>query len=171
MNNILKVFVFLLVISGTNFAFSHTVKFGHIDFGALIQIMPEKATAEEEFANFQNELEEVLAEMQEDYNTKLMELEQFNNDPSVVKRNAKLEELQDLQKRLNNFRTSAEQQASQRYQELLTPIFEKANKTIETVAREQGLIYVFDSGTQLLAYKSRESTDILPMVKEKMGID
>ena len=171
MKNLSKIFVILLLTVIVISANAQKPKFGHIDLGALIEIMPERATAEKEFNEFQNELEEVLAGMEEEYNTKRMQLEQFNNTTSMVKRNAKLSEIQGLQRRIENFRATAEQQASQKYQSLLKPIFDKANKAIETVAQQQGLIYVFDSGPQVIMYKSGESIDILPLVKKELGIN
>jgi len=66
---------------------------------------------------------------------------------------------------------SAQQQLQQKQAELLTPVFDKAEAAIEEVAKEQGLIYVFDVGPQVVLYKSNQSVDILPMVKQKLGIN
>jgi len=49
-------------------------------------------------------------------------------------------------------------------------LYEKVTGAVEEVARELGLIYVFDTGTNVLLYKSNQSADLLPMVKEKLGI-
>jgi outer membrane protein len=171
MRKLYKIQVLFVLFVFTNYAYSQTVKFGHIDLGALIQIMPERIQAEKEYNDFEKELQEVLDGMQQEYNTKLMQLEQFNNNPSEVKRNAKLNELQSIQKRIEKFQLTAQQQASKKYQDLLKPIFDKANKAIEEVALKQGLVYVFDSGTDFLMYKSQKSVDIFPMVKKQLGIE
>ncbi|MCD6355563.1 MAG: OmpH family outer membrane protein, partial [Prolixibacteraceae bacterium] len=54
--------------------------------------------------------------------------------------------------------------------ELLQPVFDKAEKAIAEVAKEKGLIYVFDIGPKVVLYKSNQSIDIMPMVKAKLGI-
>ena len=61
----------------------------------------------------------------------------------------------------------------QKQGELLKPVFEKAEKAIEEVAKEKGLIYVFDSGVgnRTILYKSNQSIDLLPLVKAKLGIN
>jgi outer membrane protein len=58
----------------------------------------------------------------------------------------------------------------QKQGELLQPVFTKAEKAIEDVAKEKGLLYVFDIGPKVILYKSNESMDILPFVKTKLGI-
>lgn len=168
LSKIITLVLFFLFITNVN---SQTVKFGHIDLGAVIEIMPERATAEKEFSDFQKDLEEVFAEMQQNYTTKLMELEQFNDGASEVKRNAKLTDLQSLQRRIQNYEATAQQQSEQKYQKLLNPIFEKAIKAVEEVAAQQGLIYVFDAGADVVLYKSSQSVDIFPLVKKQLGIN
>lgn len=149
---------------------AQSLKFGHIDLQALVQLMPERATAETEFNSFQSELEDVLAEMQQNYQQKLQELEQLGEDASEVKRNAKITELQDIQQRIQNYQMTAQQQLQQKQAELLQPVFDKAENAIGEVAKEQSLLYVFDVGSNVVLYKSNQSLDILPMVKEKLGI-
>jgi outer membrane protein len=174
MRNLVKLFaVMLFTVSAVTVTNAQTLKFGHIDLQALVQVMPERAAAEEEFNKFQGELEEILGEMQQDYNTKLSEFEQMGSDISEIKRNAKVAEIQDIQQRIQNYQVTAQQQIQQKQNELLAPVFEKAENAIEEVAKEKGLIYVFDSGqgNRTILYKSNQSLDILPLVKAKMGIE
>jgi len=126
---------------------AQTLKFGHIDLQALLQVMPERETTETEFTKFQTELEDILGEMQTDYQTKLRELEQLGEEVSELKRNAKISELQNLNERIQGFQQNAQQQIQQKYQELLNPLYEKAQEAINEVAREQELMYVFETGT------------------------
>jgi outer membrane protein len=174
MRNLVKLFaVMLFTVSAVTVANAQTLKFGHIDLQALVQVMPERAAAEEEFNTFQGELEEILGEMQQDYQTKLSEFEQMGSDISEIKRNAKVAEIQDIQQRIQNYQVTAQQQIQQKQNELLAPVFEKAENAIEEVAKEKGLIYVFDSGqgNRTILYKSNQSLDILPLVKTKLGIE
>jgi outer membrane protein len=136
------------------------------------QVMPERTAAEAEFNTFQGELEEILGEMQKDYQAKLGEFEAMGEEVSDIKRNAKIAEIQDVQQRIQNYQVTAQQQVQQKQAELLGPVFDKAEKAIEDVAKEQGLIYVFDSGAgnRTILYKSNQSVDVLPLVKAKLGI-
>lgn len=150
---------------------AQTLKFGHIDLQALIQVMPERETVETEFTKFQTDLEEILGEMQTDYQTKLGELEQMDENVSELKRDSKISELQNLSERIQGFQQNAQQQIQQKYQELLNPLYEKAQKTINEVAREQDLMYVFETSSNVVLYKSNQSIDLFPLVKQKLGIE
>ena len=65
MKNLLKLTTILTIALVTSVTVTaQTPKFGHIDLQALIQVMPERATAETVFNQFQSDIEEVYTEMQ-----------------------------------------------------------------------------------------------------------
>jgi len=171
MRNLMKLFTLLVFVGVSASAGAQDLKFGHIDLQAVVQLMPERATAETEFNTFQTDLEDVFAEMQQNYQQKLQELEQLGEEVSEVRRNAKITELQELQQRMQNYQQTAQQQMQQKQAQLLQPVFDKAEAAIATVAKEQGLIYVFDAGAGVVLYKSNKSMDLLPLVKIELGIE
>lgn len=158
----------LLLIVVTASVNAQTLKFGHIDLNALIQVMPERATAEAEYTKFQGELGDVYDELQRDYQAKMTEFENLGADVSEVRRNEKVKDIQNLTQRIQDYEQTANLQMQQKQTELMQPIYDKAQAAIEEVAKEQGLIYVFEANS--LLYKSNQSTDILPVVKQKLGI-
>ena len=168
MRNLMKIAAVMFLIVASVAVSAQTPKFGHIDLQGLVQIMPERAIAEAGFNTFQTELEEILEEMQKNYQAKLMELEQLGEDVSEIKRNAKIGELQDIQQRTQQYTQNAQGQLQQKQAELLKPVYDKAQAAIEEVAKEKGLLYVFEVNS--LLYKSNESLDVLPLVKTKLGI-
>ena len=170
MRKLIKLFVVLVFAVTAVSANGQNLKFGHIDLQGLVQLMPERAKAESDFTTFQGDLEEVFGEMQQNYQQKLTELEKLGEETSEVKRNAKIAELQELQQRIQNYQATANQQLQQKQAEVLEPVFDKAEKAIEEVAKEQGLLYVFDTGTRVVLYKSNQSIDLLPLVKKKLNI-
>ena len=169
MRNLLKIAAVMLLVVASTAINAQTLKFGHIDLEALIQVMPESATAQVELENFQKDLEDVLAELYDGYQQRISEFEQLGTDASEVRRNAKITEIQELSTRIDNFRNNATQQIEQKRAELIQPILSKAEAAIEETAKAQGLIYVFD--TNSLFYKSNSSIDVLPLVREKLGIN
>lgn len=168
MRNLIKITAILFFVIATAGASAQTPKFGHVDLQALIQVMPDRAKAETEFNKFQTDLEDIFGEMQKDYQTKLSELEQMGDSVSEIKRNAKISELQDMQQRIQNYQQNANTQLQQKNTEIMKPIYDKAQAAIGEVAKEKGLIYVFEVNSVL--YKSTESVDLLPLVKTKLGI-
>jgi outer membrane protein len=98
------------------------------------------------------------------------EFEKLGTDASEIKKNAKIAEIQDMQQRIQNYQQTAQGQLQQKQTEVLKPVFDKAEAAIGEVAKEKGLIYVFDIGTKVVLYKSNESMDVFPLVKTKLGI-
>lgn len=170
MKNLMKFMAVALFVVAAVSASAQAPKFGHIDLQALIQVMPERTTAETEFNAVQSEMEDILGEMQKDLQTKMTDFEKLGETASEMKKNAKITEIQDIQQRIQNYQQTASQQLQQKQAELLQPVFDKAEKAIEEVAKENGLMYVFDTGSKVVLYKSNQSVDLLPLVKTKLGI-
>ena len=170
MRNLMKFAAVLLFIGITASANAQTPKFGHIDLQALIQIMPERAAAETQFNAFQSDLEDIFGEMQKDLQAKMTDFEAMGDSASEIKKNAKIAEIQDMQQRIQNYQQTAQAQLQQKQTEVLKPVFDKAEAAIGEVAKEKGLLYVFDIGTKVVLYKSNDSMDVLPLVKTKLGI-
>ncbi len=145
-------------------------KFGHIDLQAIVRIMPEYTAAGEEVNKFTSELEDVIGEMNKELQTKYAEFEQLGADVSEVMKTAKITDIQDIQQKIQTYQQTAQQQLQQKQGELLQPVFTKAEEAIAEVAKEKGLIYVFDVGQKIVLYKSNESLDLFPLVKAKLGI-
>ena len=168
MKSVFKICLVAILLFSAGMVKAQTYKFAHIDSQALIQAMPETAAAQKTLEQQAKGLEDQLASMQKEFQTKLAEYTQKGDSLTDIVRSAKEEDLQNLQQRIQTFNQSAQQKLQQKQAELMQPIFDKANQTIEIVAKEQGVIYVFDSNAVL--YKSNQSIDLLPLVKTKLGI-
>lgn len=145
------------------------LKFGHIDTQTLLADMPEKLAAEktlqDEATKLEEQLQRMTNELQQKYNEYITKRDSL---PELIKA-TKEKEIQDDDQRLQSFRQMAQQSLAQKEQQLLTPIIEKVQKAIDEVGAELGLVYVFDMGSQVILYKSEQSTDIAPFVKKKLG--
>lgn len=172
MRNVSKFLAVVSFILIAGIATGQDFKFGHIDLQAVIQLMPERAKAEADYTKHIEELEGQLGTMQKEYETKLNEYIQKRDSLSELVRSAREADIQDLQQRIQNFQTIAQQQIQQKQAELLRPVFEKAQKAVQDVGKERGLIYIFDVSGELgtVLYRSTESLDVLPFVKQKLGI-
>lgn len=171
MRNLMRIFtvVSFVLIAGVAMG---QAKFGHIDLQALIQLMPERAKAETDYSKQIEDLEAQLGTMQKELETKWNDYMQKRDSLSDIVKSARESEIQDLQQRIQNFQAIAQQQLQQKQNEMLKPIFEKAQKAVAEVGKEKGLIYVFDVSGELgtVLYRSNESLDVMPLVKQKLGI-
>ncbi len=170
MKSVLKICVLGILLFSASFANAQAPKFGHIDLQALIQVMPERATAEKQFTAYQKELEDALAIMQKEFQTKYMEYATKRDSLSETVRKMKEEDLNAMNERIQTYQSSASQQLQTKQGDLLKPVFEKADKAVKEVGAEKGLIYVFDMSSRVILYNSKESLDLLPLAKAKLGI-
>ena len=170
MKNVFKVFIVGVLLFSVSFAKAQTPKFGHIDFQALVQVMPERADAEKKFTAYQKELEDALGVMQKEFQTLYMEYAQKKDSLTETVRKMKEDDLNAKSERIQTYQQNAQQQLQAKQAELLKPVFDKAEKAVKDVGLEKGLIYVFDMSSRVILYNSKESVDILPFVKTKLGI-
>ena len=170
MKSVFKICVLGILLLSAGFANAQTPKFGHIDLGALVQIMPERATAEKQFVAYQKELEDALGIMQKEFQTIYLEYAQKKDSMTETVRKMKEDDLNAKNERIQTYQQSAQQQLQTKQQELMKPVLDKADKAVKEVGAEKGLIYVFDMSSRVILYNSKESIDLLPLVKTKLGI-
>lgn len=170
MKSVFKICVLGILLFSAGIANAQTPKFGHIDLQALYQIMPERAVGEKQFLAYQKELEDALGMMQKEAQTKYVEFLAKRDSLSETIRKMKEDDLNLMNERIQNYQQSAQQQMQTKQAEIFKPMLEKADKAVKEVGAEKGLVYVFDMSSRVILYNSKESLDLLPLVKVKMAI-
>ena len=165
MKKILLVII-ALVIAAPTFA---QQKFGHIDSAALLELMPEKAQAEKELEAFAKEFQTALEAMAKEYESKVASFQQTEKDMIPTVRNTKVREISELERRIQEFQTQAQEEIGKKEQDVLTPIIEKARKAIDDVAVAKSYTYIFDNSQGMLLY-AKDSEDVMADVKAKHGL-
>jgi outer membrane protein len=170
MRHLLSVITFSLLLLVGASASAQTLKFGHIDFQQLVQGMTEYDTAQKAMAKLQTDLESQLSVMQKEYQTKGQEYVALVKQANVTDaiRQAKEADIQSLQERISTFQQSAQDNLQKEQTKQMQPVVEKARKAVSDVAKEQGLIYVFDAPS-ILYFDAALSVDILAAAKSKVG--
>ena len=143
-------------------------KFGHVSSEALLQAMPEYDSAQLKLQELQQHYELEIERIQVEINKKIEEFNQNEATMSELIKEAKASEVQELQMRLQNYSQTAQQDLQQQSQIIIQPVMEKARGAIDEVAKEHGLIYVFDISQGNPVYTSEESLDMLPLVKARL---
>jgi outer membrane protein len=166
MKKITKTIAFILIGLAIN-TVAVAQKVAHIQLDSLITLMPESKKALDMAQEYGKQLEKEITAMQTEFQTKLTDYQTNQASYSDLVRKSKEEDLQGLQQRIEAFREQASQDYQKKYNELSKPIYEKAKKGIEAVAKENSYKYVLDTSTGLVLY-SEASDDILPIVKKKL---
>ena len=168
-----KLFKVALVAIGMLFAgnFAHAqVKIGYVNFGAIITTMPEYKTVKSQIDIYQKQFIDQLQVMNTELQTKGKEFTAQQATMTDAVRSAKQTELQDIQKRMQDFEANAQQQVDAKSNELIKPLTDKARAAVNAVAKEKGYTYVFDSSQGSPMIVSPEGDDLLVAVKAKMAI-
>jgi outer membrane protein len=144
-------------------------KVAHLNYDSLINLMPETKTASEAANNYLKGLEAELVAMQTELESKYKDYQAKEAGMSEFLKKTKQEDLQQLQKRIQEFQQKAEADFRIRQNELTTPIMMKAKKGIEMAAKDGGFRYVVDTSpgrTSILF--SEPGDDLLQAVKKKL---
>lgn len=151
-------------------------KLAHLNSAQIIEAMPEVKTARTTLETIQKAKQADIEKMISEYQTKLKAAQDKEKTMSeankeVVGKELQVMggELQDLEKRITEARTKAQQELEAKNAELFNPIQVKADNAIKAVSKEKGFAYVFDTANQSLVYWDG-GDDITDAVKAKLGI-
>ena len=150
-------------------AFAQSLKFAHVNFNELVQLMPEMDSARVQMDASQKEIQETYQSMIEEYNAKYTEYGEKQATWTQSVRESKEREIMSIQTRIQEFEQSSQQDIAQMQNTLMAPIYQKAQEAVNSLAKAQGFIYVFDS-SQLLYIDSAQSTDLTPSASEALNI-
>ena len=145
-------------------------KWGHIKMDELIPSMAEYDSARVQLERFGLSLEKEIDFMTVELNKMQEDLEKNKANLNDLVRHSREQDLMLRYQRLQSFQQDAQERYQMESEKLLQPVFEKATKAIEAVAKEQGITYVINDNPQLLFYKGTGSIDLLPAVKAHLGI-
>lgn len=167
-----KFIIYLFVVFASTYLTvnAQTLKFGHIDSQKLLELMPQRDSAMKVLQKEYDDTQQILDGMQVELNKKYQKYLESSDSLSSIAKKTKEQEMQDLQQRIQNYQQTAQDELQKRETSLFNPIMDKAKKLIEEVAKENQLIYVFDTSAGVVLYQSDKSIDILPLVKKKLGI-
>ena len=151
-----------------NFAQAQT-KIGYINFQSLVGQMPEAKTVKSQIDIYSKTFIDQLTVMNNELQTKGQAYQTQSATMTDAARSAKQNELQDLQKRIQDYNNTAQQQVEAKSNELSKPLIDKARTAVSSVAKEKGYTYVFDS-SQITLIVSPEGDDLGVAAKSKLGI-
>lgn len=166
MKNLVKTIAVVALTVGS-FAVAQAQKIAHLSLDSLITIMPESKIAQEVAQKYLKDLETQVATMDAELQNKYGEYMKNKDTYSALVASTKEQELQDLNKRIEDFKGQAQQDYQRKYSELSKPIYDKAKKAIDAVAKENSYKYVLDTSTGNVLY-SEAADDITSLVKKKL---
>lgn len=142
-------------------------KIGHVNLDSLIALMPEFKTAKEKSEAKLKSLENFLMNLKNEYDQKVQKAQTDYNNMSDLERKNLEEELAGMQQRIQSRQAEAQNEYQVYNNNMLKPIYDKAKKAIEKVAKDNSYKYIFDTTAGNVLY-SEASDDVLKIVKKEL---
>lgn len=145
-------------------------KFGTVTVEPILEAMPERATVQTTLETASKTYEDEYKKLTEELDKKFAEFQKLSEDkttPDAIKER-RMQEIQELQKKAQQFLQTAQQDLQRQQAQLMQPIEEKIMTAIKAVGQENGFTFIFPEG--VAAYQSSEVQDVTPLVKTKLGI-
>ncbi len=168
MKHMLKSGLAILLVLGIAQA-AAAQKFGYVNSAFILSEMPDLKQAEASLEALQTQLQKkgqtMVEKLQADYAVVQQKMERGELSPKQQETEAA--RLKAAEEELGKYEQDMVKQLQDKRNELLQPIYDKVNKAIADVAKENGFQFVFDQGVLLYA---DESQDVSALVKGKLGI-
>ena len=144
-------------------------KLGYVDFTEIMQLMPEMDSARVQIDAASMEAQETYQAMVEEYQSKAQQYEQKQSTWTPAIAQSKANELQQIMTRIQEFEQAIQQDLGQLQNTLQAPIYEKAQKAIEQVAKSKGVAAVMEKSS-LIYIDPTQMVDLTPEARVLVGI-
>lgn len=162
----------LLIAAAAIVSFSasaQNLKFAHVNYTELVQLMPEADQARAQMNAQSQEFEETYQSMIDEFQTKYSQYQQKASTWTAAIKESKEKELSEIQARIQEFQSTASAELQESQNALMAPIQQKALDTVSKLAKDGGYIYVFEQGS-MLYINDALSTDLTPAARKALNI-
>lgn len=147
-------------------------KFGVVEFETVFQAMPDFATAQTQLTDASKKYEDEFAKLREEVDKLFAEYQNLQKDPATPDaiKERRLNELQERDQKVQQFRNTASQDLARLQEQLFAPIQQKITEAIKAVGQEGSYTFIFPKQEGLLLYTGTDVVDLTSTVKTKLGI-
>lgn len=154
----------LLIAALFTFGASQTInaqaKTAHVDVSEIMAKMPAMLDAQKQLETLSGTYDADYKKMVEEYQAKLKKYEAESATVTDVINGDRSKEVQDMQKRIVDFRDNAQKELQQKESDIVNPLMAKVRASIQKVAKVKGFQYVLDGSTLLLADGPNLTNDV-----------
>ena len=150
-------------------ASAQELKWAYVDFNEIVMLMPEMDEARATMEENQKTNEEILVAMYEEYQTKMQQYQQKAETWTPAIRESKEKEIMEIQARFEQTQQSLQKEIQQLQQSLQAPIYEKAQNTVNDLAKAKGVAFVFEKSS-LLYVDPGQGIDLTPDARAALNI-
>lgn len=171
MRKLAKLLFAVVLTMGVSFGVNaQSVKIGHVDSAAIMEMLPERAKLEQDLQTYAAELQTEIQAMYAEYQNKVQDYQANEATMSNLIRQSKQKEILDLETRIQEFQGSADLALQNKQLELITPLIEKVQNAVNVVGKEKGFTYILDKSAGAVVFIGDNAIDITADVKAKLGL-
>lgn len=166
----MKKLIFLLLMILPLGVFAQDLKMAYVNTQEVITALPDFTAMQKALSDMDAKYQSEMKVMKDEYTNKYTAFIAQQDSLTENIKTRRLQEIQDLEERTNNFMQIARQDFEKKQQELFVPIQEKVRNAIKAVGDEKGYTYIVDMNPQIILYTGTTAVDATPFVKTKLGI-
>lgn len=164
MKQIKTLLIAAIVFLGAN-QISAQTKTAHVDVNEIMAKMPAMLDAQKQLEKLSTTYDSEYKKMVEEYQGKLKKYEAEAATVTEAVNGERSKEVQDMQKRIVDYRDNAQKELQQKESDIVKPLMEKVRASIQKVGKAKGFQYVLDGSSLLLA----DGTNLTADVKKDLG--
>ncbi|GGE97640.1 OmpH family outer membrane protein [Flavobacterium limi] len=154
----------VLILTANN-TMNAQAKTAHVDVSEIMSKMPAMLDAQTQLQKLSGTYDAEYKKMIEEYQTKIKKYDAETTTATEAVNAERVKEVQDMQKRIGDYRDNAQKELQQKESDLVKPLMEKVKASIQKIGKAKGFQYVLDGSTLLLA----DGPNITADVKKDLG--
>lgn len=166
---LIAVFAFLFAGSQVATAQATASKVCHVASQELVESLPKAKAADKQLKDLAKTYETKLASMDRELKAKYERAQQQAGSKSKEENDRVKAELEEGQRKLEEYYSSSQKQMAQKREDLLKPLYKEVRDAIQKVARAKGFDYVLDSTTGTGVIMA-DGYDLTADVKRSLGV-
>jgi outer membrane protein len=160
MKQIKTLLIAAILILAANQTITAQAKTAHVDVSDIMAKMPAMLDAQKQLEKLSTTYDADYKKMVTEYQAKLAQYEKEAATVTEAVNTDRSKEVQDMQKRIVDFRDNAQKELQQKESDIVKPLMEKVKASIQKVGKAKGFQYVLDGSTLLLADGPNLTVDV-----------
>lgn len=165
MKQIKTLLIAAVLILGASNTMNAQAKVAHVDVSEIMAKMPAMLDAQNQLQKLSGTYDAEYKKMVDEYQTKIKKYEAESTTATEAVNTERAKEVQDMQKRIVDYRDNAQKELQQKDSDIMKPIMEKVKASIQKVGKAKGYQYVLDGSSLILA----DGPNITADVKKDLG--
>ncbi len=164
----IKKILLAILVAFPMIAVAQSPKFGIVNTQTIIQDLPDFKEAREQIDSSSKKYEDEFKKLQEQMEKSYAEFQALAADTPESIKERRMQEIQDLDQKMQQFHATATQDIQRQQETLLAPIQEKVRQALTAVGKENNMTFIFEN--MMPVYTGTDVIDVTPLVRTKLGL-